>query len=424
MVEKDKEGLGQDVGVPIRHDSKSAVLTKDIHEIAMFFGRFILIVAGIVVTGFILKYIWAGLLPVILALLVATVMVPVAHFLRNKLRFPSALATLTTMVGFFAIIGGVIAAMVAVVSAQGEELVNQARQGFYELSKLTQNLPVEIPVERLDEAVTEITGMVKNQASNIAGGVMSGFSTVSSIVIGLIIMLFLSFYITKDGEKFLPWLRKYTGSPLGWHLTELGSRIWKTLSGFIQTQALVALVDAIFIGLGLWALQVPLALVIAVVTFFAGFIPLIGAIVAGLLAVSIALVSNGLTNALLALLLVILVQQFEGNVLQPLLQSKAMGLHAAIVLLSVTVGGGLAGIVGAFLAVPVAATIAVVLRYHGVTAALRAGEVDPEEVDIVTPGDQNEHGSVANKIRELYRELAKESYDPAHEVVATGNHAK
>ena len=120
------------------------------------------------------------------------------------------------------------------------------------------------------------------------------------------------------------------------------------------------------------------------VTFFASFIPVIGAVTAGALAVIIALVSDGLTKALLALALVIIVQQVEGNVLQPMLQSKAMGLHAAMVLLSVTVGSALAGIIGAFLAVPVAATIAVVFRYHQEMASLRAGEIEAKNIKIST----------------------------------------
>lgn len=96
---------------------------------------------------------------------------------------------------------------------------------------------------------------------------MSGFSTVSSIVVTIVIMLFLTFFFIKEGEKFLPWMRKYTGFPAGWHMTELCNRIWKTLSGYIQAQATVALVDAVLIGLGLMVLQVPLAFVIGVVTF-------------------------------------------------------------------------------------------------------------------------------------------------------------
>ena len=151
----------------------------------------------------------------------------------------------------------------------------------------------------------------------------------------------------------------------------------------------------------------PLAFVLAVVTFFAGFIPIIGAVTAGALAVVIALVSNGLINALLVLALILLVQQIEGNVLQPVLQSKAMGLHAAIVLLSVTVGSTLAGIIGAFLAVPVAATIATVLRYHAEMISLRAKEITPEDIDIRTGavGDDPEDSPRA-QVRKLYEALS------------------
>ena len=172
----------------------------------------------------------------------------------------------------------------------------------------------------------------------------------ASIGTSLLLMLVLSFFFLKDGDRFLPWLRKYTGVKVGWHLTEVLMRSWNTLSGFIRTQAIVSMVDAVFIGLGLVILGVPLAPVLAVLTFFGGFIPIIGAFTAGALAVIVALVSGGLTKALLALGLVILVQQIEGNVLQPILQSRSMGLHAAIVLLAVAVGGTLFGIIGAFLA--------------------------------------------------------------------------
>src|SRR5699024_875331 len=128
-------------------------------------------------------------------------------------------------------------------------------------------------------------------------------------------------------------VRKYSGASIGWHATEVLTRVWKTLAGFIQAQAAVSFVDALFIGLGLWALGVPLAFVLAVVTFFAGFIPIIGAVTAGALAVVIALVSNGLINALLVLALILLVTQIEGNVLQPILVYKVQGLLYAFVIL-------------------------------------------------------------------------------------------
>ena len=130
----------------------------------------------------------------------------------------------------------------------------------------------------------------------------------------------------------------------GWHLSEVLTRTWNTLGGYIRAQAAVSAIDAVIIGLGLWILKVPMALALAVITFFAGFIPIVGAFSAGALAVLIALVDGGLKTAIFALILIVLVQQLEGNILSPMLQSKAMDLHPVVVLLSVTVGGGLFGI--------------------------------------------------------------------------------
>ena len=128
------------------------------------------------------------------------------------------------------------------------------------------------------------------------------------------------------------------------------------------------------IGIGLVILGVPLAYALAIITFIGGFIPIVGAFVAGGLAVLIALVSNGPVNALIVLAIILAVQQLEGNVLQPWLQSKSMKLHAVIVLLAVMLGASLFGGIGAFLAVAVAATVAVVLRYYGEQVAEQAGE--------------------------------------------------
>lgn len=143
----------------------------------------------------------------------------------------------------------------------------------------------------------------------------------------------------------------------------MAARGWDTLGAFVRSQAFVGLIDAVLIGLGLWFLDVPLVLPLAVLTFVSAFVPIIGALFAGLVAVLIALVSNGPTDALIVLALIVVVQQLEGNVFQPMLQSRGLGLHAAVILLAVTLGGSLAGIVGSLLAVPAAALIAVVWNY-------------------------------------------------------------
>ena len=150
-----------------------------------------------------------------------------------------------------------------------------------------------------------------------------------------------------------------------------------TLSEFIRQQALVGFIDAFFIGLGLWILGVPLVIPLAVLTFFGGFIPIIGAFVAGAFAVLIALVSKGFTTALIVLVIVILVQQIEGNVLQPIIQGRGFNLHAGVVILAVTAGSSLAGIIGAFLSVPIAALIAVIYRYIRDELDERSPEIAP-----------------------------------------------
>jgi predicted PurR-regulated permease PerM len=141
------------------------------------------------------------------------------------------------------------------------------------------------------------------------------------------------------------------------------SRVWNTLGGFIRTQSLVALIDAVIIGTGLAILGSPLAVPLAVITFFGGYIPIVGAFVSGALAVLVTLVTNDYKDALIALLIVVIVQQLEGNVLSPVLQGKTMNLHPGVVLMSVTAGGSMFGITGAFLAVPVAASVTEILRY-------------------------------------------------------------
>ncbi len=346
--------------------------------------RFIIFVAAAFIAGRILGFVWAGILPILLALLVSTVLWPPVKTLREKLRFPPALAAAVVIIGFFVIMAAIFAAMAPTVRNQGTDLVKQASEGIDKLNSWVQGPPLNLELKQFGGVLEEITSFIQNQSSQIATGVFTGLSAATSVAVTIVVMLVLTFFFLKDGDRFLPWMRSYTGANAGWYLTEVLTRTWNTLAGFIRTQAIVSFVDAFFIGLGLVLLGVPLAFVLAVITFFAGFIPIVGAVTAGALAVIIALVSNGLTNALLVLALIIAVQQLESNVLQPVLQSKAMNLHAAVVLLSVTLGSTLFGIIGAFLAVPVAATLAVWFRYHAELVALRTGEITIDDIEIAT----------------------------------------
>ncbi|WIM67456.1 AI-2E family transporter [Corynebacterium breve] len=398
---------------------RSTILAHDAKSIAGWALRFIIVAVAAFILWHLLGYIWVGLLPAMLALIFATVLWPAVRFLRNR-KIPAALAVLLVIVGFFGIIFGIFAAMAPTIARQSKDLAVQAEAGIEQILRYLETGPIKIDTTQIDKAISELQDFVSGQASNIASGVMSGVSAATSIATTVVLMLVLVFFFLKDGDGFLPWVRKYVGEKAGFHITEVSMRSWNTLAGFIRTQALVSFVDAFFIGIGLVILQIPLALALAVITFFAGFIPIIGAFSAGALAVIIALVSQGFTSAVIVLVLIIAVQQIEGNVLQPLLQSKAMGLHAAIVLLSVAVGSTLFGILGAFLAVPVAAVAAVWLRYHAEMVSLRSGEITADDIQLSTQrGSTLSSQEAFNAVREHLRSMGRrKAKAPAEEETA------
>lgn len=348
----------------------------------------VVIAAGAVVLGWIIQKMWVIVLPVALAIVVSTILWPPTRAMTKRGVPPAAAASLTLLT-FFAIVGGIIAGIVPSVIAQVPDLANKATEGINTVQDWVKGPPINLRDEQLDNAVATIVERVQGSAASIAGGVFSGVTTAGSLLVTLGLVLVLTFFFIKDGPRFLPWIHRVSGRNAGRHLEEVMARMWATLGGFIRTQALVSLIDAVFIGIGLVILGVPLAPVLAILTFIGGFVPIVGAFVAGALAVLVALVANGFTTALIVLALIIAVQQIEGNVLQPVLQSRSMNLHAAVVLLAVTAGASLFGIVGAFLAVPVAAVSAVVIRYIGEQIDHRSVEVDPDDETkaLPAPGD-------------------------------------
>lgn len=330
--------------------------------LAIASAQLLLIAAALVVVGYVLGRLWSILLPIVLGLLIATVLWPATRFLRDH-RWPPALASLTVLLTFIAGLAGIVAAIAPQVAAQVTDLADAASAALQSVQERLQGPPLNLGEDQIGNAVDSVINSIQGNAQNIAGYALSGASAVGTGLVNLVLALVLVFFFLKDGPRWVPWLAAQTGPRAAPHVAALSYKTWATLSEFIRQQALVGFIDAFFIGLGLWILGVPLVIPLSVLTFFGAFIPIIGAFVAGAFAVLIALVSNGFTTALIVLGIVLLVQQIEGNVLQPIIQGRGFNLHAAVVILAVTAGGSLAGIIGAFLAVPVAALVAVVYRY-------------------------------------------------------------
>ncbi|KAJ1684516.1 hypothetical protein LUZ63_020271 [Rhynchospora breviuscula] len=350
--------------------------------------RLLVVAAGLVVLGLGIGRLWSIVLPVVLALIVTTVLSPVARLMERWLRFPHALSAAVTLVGSLALVGLLFASLAPSVVDQVGQVATSASVGLEKVEDWVQSTPLDITQEQVETLVAEAQQRLQESAASIAAGVLIGVNAVTSGVITLLLTLVLVFFFLKDGHRFLPWLERQAGPRAGGHLREVGRRSWKVLAGFIRTQALVGLVDAMLIGAGLLIVGVPLALPLAVLTFFGGFVPIVGAVTVGALAVLVALVSNGLTAAIIIFVVILAVQQIEGNVLQPFLQGRSMNLHAAVILLAVTLGSTLFGITGAFLAVPFTAVAAVVYRY--VDEQLVAAGGDHPDVGPVEPSDRIE----------------------------------
>jgi predicted PurR-regulated permease PerM len=341
---------------------RSAAIADGLAFMARWSLRLALIALGLALLWWVIARLWVIVMPVLLGLLISTVLYPPVRWLRRR-GWPPALAAATVLLAGLVLIGVVIYFLAASITGGIPQIASSAMAGLQSIQDWLAGPPLNIGTSQFDSLLQQANDRLQASVSTIASSVLTGVGTLASLVVTGLLALVLAFLFVKDGDRFLPWLRGVVGPRAGGHLSVVLSRIWETLGGFIRAQVLVSLADGLFIGIGLLIVGVPLALPLAVLTFFGGFVPIVGALFAGVLSVLVALVSNGFIAALIVLGIVLLVQQIEGNVLQPILQGKSLQLHAAVVLLAVTAGGSLFGIAGAFLAVPVTAAMATVLRY-------------------------------------------------------------
>ncbi|SNC60017.1 Predicted PurR-regulated permease PerM [Kytococcus aerolatus] len=340
---------------------RGEVLGAGLKWLASWSLRLLLIVGALAAVLWLVGKFWVGVLPLLLALILTTVLGPVARWLRQWMG--DGLAAALAVLGGFLVLLGVLGSIVPSLVDQVADLAQNATDGIRQVQDWASGPPLNVQDAQVDKAVKELNTKIQEASGQIAGGVFTGVSAVASAFVTGLLTLVLTFFFVRDGHRFLPWLSRLTGRNTAPHVTVLGQRLWRTLGGYVRGQAVISFVDAVLIGIGLLAVGVPMWASLAVLTFLAGFVPIVGAVVVGALSVLVALVTVGFTKALIVLAVVLLVQNVEGNILQPIVQGKAMELHEGLVLLSVAVGSSLFGVAGAFLAVPVAASIVVVLRY-------------------------------------------------------------
>ncbi|MFF4585836.1 AI-2E family transporter [Streptomyces sp. NPDC001388] len=348
-------------------------------------GELLVVLVMLAVALWGLGRMWSVVWPLIVALFLTTLTWPLTRFLRRRGWRPALAASAVTVL-FLLVVLGIVALIAVPVASQSGELTDGVVAGLQRLREWAEGPPLNIGEDQISGAFDAAADRVQNSVGSMVSAVATGVGTVVDGVVTALLALFLMFFFLKDGPRFLPWLTRQLPGRLATDVPVVALRGWETLGAFVRSQALVGLLDAVFIGLGLWILGVPLVLPLAVLTFVSAFVPIVGAMFAGFVAVLIALVSNGLTDALIVLAIIVVVQQLEGNVFQPMIQSRGLGLHAAVVLLAVTLGGALAGIVGSLLAVPAAALIAVVWNYVREQLSDAREDLEPEGSPSGAPG--------------------------------------
>ena len=315
-------------------------------------AQVLLILAVAVASVYALMQIKLLVIPVLIALILAAAIGPFVNMLRRR-GLPGAAATGIAFVALLLVLAAVSTVIYFSVRSQWTELAQQASSGLDELENFLRTGPVPIDQEQLDQAREGIIQFATS--SQVRSGAITGLSVVTEFITGTILMVVILFFFLKDGAKIWNFfLRPFTGEREA-KLRRVGSRTLEVLGGYVRGTAIVALVDAVAIGAALLILQVPLAFPLAIIVFMTAFIPLVGATVAGILAALVALVANGPVVALIVVAVVVAVNQLEGDFLQPVVMGKSLQLHALVILMALTAGTILAGIVGAVLSVPLAA---------------------------------------------------------------------
>ncbi|MFJ2618772.1 AI-2E family transporter [Glutamicibacter sp. NPDC087344] len=335
--------------------------------------RLLIIVAALGVIFWMLSKVSLLLISLMIAALLTSLLSPVVKILNSKLAVPHGLAVGITLIGFLALVVAGLSLAGQRLSVGFADLWTQALTGIQQIQDWLFNGPLQLTNDDLqtvlDDALTELRG----NATNILSEAISWGSALGQILTGVLLTVFCLIFLLLDGRKvglFLINLLPRRARPA---MDGALTRGWSSLVRYVRVQMVVALIDALGIGFGAFFLGVPLALPLGVLVFIGSFIPVVGALLTGALAVLLALVSNGWVNALIMLAVVLLVQQAESHILQPLIMGKAVSLHPLAVVLSVAGGTMLAGIAGALFAVPLLAVVNTVVKY----LSRRGWDTDP-----------------------------------------------
>ena len=330
--------------------------------VAEWSWRIIVIFGAAALIFLVLVELYVVVVPVILALFIASVLEPCVAWLRRH-RWPSTLAATFVFVIAFASVVGLGVWSVSSVTAEFSDLGTQVDEGIDSAKQWAQGAPLNFTAERVKQIESDARDAFGSASGGFASQAFSQARAAANLFGGIILLLFTLFFVIKDGQHMGNWLLDRVPPERQRDAVELTNRSRTVMRQYVLATAATGLIDGILIGIALFVLGVPLYIPLALLTFLGGFIPLLGATLAGLISAVVALGSNGPGTALLVVAVTIVVQQVEGNILQPLILERAVRLHPLLTVSAVAGGLILGGLLGAFLSVPLVA-IAVGIGSH------------------------------------------------------------
>ena len=352
--------------IPSRKSARTqgprVVIPPGLERATQWSWRLLLIAAAIAVGLFVVVQLSFLIIPLFVAVLLAALAAPVSMGLR-KLRFPRWLATVTTLIVFLAVVGGLFYLVINEVIRGWESLQARTILAYDDFVIYLTDSPLQVSESQLNEWVTALATEFNINSSWVLSGALSVTSSVGSWLIGAGIAIFALIFFIHDGSRIWEYVVSWFPKLARPAILGASRSGWSTLIEFVKVQILVAFVDALGIGLGAFFLGLPLVVPIAVAVFLGAFVPIVGGTVAAALAILVALVYEGPVTALIMLIIVLAVQQLEGQILQPLIMGPALRIHPLAVVLSIAAGGYLAGIAGVLFAVPVVAFANVAIKY-------------------------------------------------------------
>jgi predicted PurR-regulated permease PerM len=345
---------------------------------AAWLWRLLVIVLGTAAVLWAVGRLHEVVVPLLIALLLTALFLPAVSWLTQVLRMPRSLAVAMVMIGGLAVIGGVIALVVNQFIDQVPDLTGKAQDGVRKIQAWLKGGPLHLSDKQLDDSLNKVQEWVNTHQSTLTSGALTTATTVVTVLFSFFLVIFSTFFFLRDGRRiwyfFVGLLPRSAREPIA----NAAEQSWRSLTAYVRATVLVAFIDALGIGIGLYIMRIDLAFPLATLVFLGAFIPIIGATLSGTVAVLVALVTKGPGWALIVLALVIGVQQLEGHVLQPLIMGRAVALHPLAVITAIATGGVLAGIMGALVAVPLVAVLNTGIRH---LMAHRAGLPDPPPPD-------------------------------------------